>query len=194
MSKYIAIDTEHGGFHPGATLLTAAFVVFDLDSGPPNFIDDLEVAFKWDTYNIDPLALEVNKIDIATHHKGALELKECKHLIRGFLNKHSGKEKEQLIPVGSGVASDISFMKDRGIGLPSLSHKVRDITTIARFLQDCGILKSEGVSLEKLASHFRYKYIAHNASQDAQMSALVYWELIRLAKGHNCVGYEGYLG
>ena len=61
---YCALDTEHTGFHEGSNLLTAAFVVFDLDGV---VIDELELALKHSTYNVNLEAMKVNKIDLFEH-------------------------------------------------------------------------------------------------------------------------------
>lgn len=172
---YCALDTEHTGFHEGSNLLTAAFVVFDWDGA---VIDELDLSLKHPTYNVDLKAMEVNKIDLFEHDARAEELSACAHKLRCFLNKHTynkeSKERELLIPVGSGVQADINLLAKSGLPTFGFSHQVRDLTIIASFLRECGVIKAEKIGLENLAKYARIPHNAHTAIGDARASMEVF--------------------
>ena len=172
---YCALDTEHTGFHEGSNLLTAAFVVFDWDGA---VIDELELALKHSTYNVNLEAMKVNKIDLFEHDAKAEELSFCAHKLRCFLNKHTynkqTKERQLLIPVGSGVQADIDLLAKSGLPTFPFSHKVRDLTIIASFLRECAVIKAEKVGLESLAQYAGITHNAHTAIGDARASMEVF--------------------
>ena len=171
---YCALDTEHTGFHDDSNLLTAAFVVFDQQGKVQG---ELEFALKHKTYNIDLKAMEVNKIDLFAHDAEAEELASCAHKLRCFLNKHTwsgSKKRNLLIPVGSGVQADVALLERAGLPTFGFSHKVRDLTVIASFLRECGLLLSEKVGLEELARFARIPHEAHTAIGDARASMEVF--------------------
>lgn len=174
---YIAIDTEHTGFHPQSCLLTAAFIVFDKTG---MVIDFLELDLKHDIYSVDPKAMEVNKIDILEHDKVAEPLNVCNHKLKKFLSKYSRPHVgEFLTPVGSGVKADINLLKSSGLYTTGLSHKVMDLTVIASFLKEADLLEVDSVSLENLAEFFYVEHKSpHQATSDAIASKDVFMGLL----------------
>ena len=88
MNYYLAIDTEHGGFHSDSTLLETYFGVFDQSW---NQVDELHLFTKPDdgVYSVNGEAMGVNKIDIAKHDKEAQFYKDVKTPLYLFLSKWS---------------------------------------------------------------------------------------------------------
>lgn len=190
MSSHIAIDTEHGGFHPSASLLSIGFAVFNPITG--DIIDTMSLNIQHDIYSVDALALEVNKINIPEHHKTALPINECRSIARKFLGKHCKSSDDYLIPVGSGVLGDIKMLKDNSFYTSKLSYKTRDITVIASVLVDSGKLPQMKVGLQNLADYFGVNPgVPHSALDDAVTSAKVYWKLMNLVRGVEISPYEG---
>lgn len=192
MSSYIAIDTEHGGFHPTTSLLSIGFAVFDPLTG--EITDQMHLRVQHDIYSVDPLALEVNKINLVDHHKIAYPISECRALARSFLASCIKDKDDYIIPVGSSVAGDVQLLKNNGFYTSKISHKVRDLTVIASSLIDAGKLPDMKVGLQDLASYFGiYPGQPHNAFCDAITSARVYWKLMNIVRGVEVTPYEGYL-
>lgn len=176
---FVALDTEHTGFHPQACLLTAAFIVFEKNG---KVVDGLAFALKHDFYSIDPKAMEVNKIDILEHDKVAEPLNICNDKLKKFLKKYSRPDLgEFLTPVGSGVKADIDLLKASGLSTMGLSHKVMDLTVIASFLKEAGYINIDSVSLENLATAFGVDHgEPHKAVCDAVASMGVFNALFNL--------------
>ena len=189
MSKYISIDTEFGGTHPGASLLTIGMIVYDENLRP---LDTLYVRVKHDTYSVSPEALELAKINLAEHHYLADDIKEARHKVRTFMFRHgiSGNS-NYLVPIGAGIAGDVEILKANGFHTGLLSHNVIDVTVVARFLQSVGLLNCPSISLEALAKHFGMTHTPHNALSDASVAAEVFRMFQKLVKGHIHEGYDG---
>lgn len=107
--RFVVLDTETTGLDPQKhSLLTIGLVVVDFPSGI--VVDDLHIPVREDMMLLDPQAMEVNGIDLATHSENSFTVTEAVGIIANFLGKHfPGKGKIRL--AGHNVDFDISFLK-----------------------------------------------------------------------------------
>ena len=153
MSKYIAFDTETTGLDANVNnLLTATFIVLN-----DNLIelDRLNISLKSENYTVNPIAMEVNKIDLINHHNSSKDLIDTKAQLINFLKKN--KTHFYLTPIGHNVAFDIQFIK-KLLGNEYnnyFSYNSVDTIVIANFLKMCGKLpERQSVSLSKLSEYY----------------------------------------
>lgn len=169
---YIAFDVETSGLDVNINnLLTACFIV--LDSGLKE-VNRLNISVKHEYYNLCPKAMEINKIDIRTHHKISTDLLTTRSNLINFLRKN--KATFYLIPIGHNVAFDISFVK-KLLGTEYhkyFSYNTVDTLGIANFLKLCGkIPQNQAVSLSSLVSYYGLETGTehfHSAEYDTEMT------------------------
>lgn len=170
--SYLAVDCETTGLTEECQVLTAYFIILDVDL---NVISSLDLKIKHSMYNVQAKALEINGIDIVAHDKLSQSLGYCTSALKQFL-----KTSERLIPIGHNVAFDIKMLKSNGI-LSSdicnthLSYTSIDTCVIAQFLKACGVLPNNtSLSLANLCKYFEItkpeSLNLHNAECDIKMT------------------------
>lgn len=183
MSHYFLVDCETTGLDPRKNaLLTAAFFLVD---GNLNVVDSAEYSVKHDEYLVVPRAMEVNKIDLVSHHRSAMSPTE---IARKFLpTLETWKEindDRSLIPLGHVVHFDIAFIGEQIKLIPwnqFLGHRFLDTASLAEgYKIEKRLPDDQSVSLESLASYFGIKYEAHTAKGDA----LATLEVLKHLTGH----------
>jgi DNA polymerase III alpha subunit (gram-positive type) len=110
IAKYICFDCETSGLDfIKNNLLSVSFIILD---NSLNEIDRLNLFIKYENYNINIKALEVNKIDLIKHHNNINTVNkiQAKKLLLDFLSKN--KNGQNLIPIGHNVNFDINFIKN----------------------------------------------------------------------------------
>ena len=186
--KYVALDTETGGFE-GTSLLTAYFMVFDENF---NELDNLYLEVKPDDglYVVTGQALTVNGIDLKTHDKRAVTYKEAGSKLYNFLNSNSILGSTKLIPVGHNVIFDImkiqEFLMSKNTWNKFVSYRTLDTGTIARACIAAGLLPGDvSGSLSSIAEHFNVdSSAAHTADGDVLMTVQVLEKLLeRMRRG-----------
>lgn len=184
--KYLALDTETGGFE-GTSLLTAYFMVLD-----ENFdeLDNLYLELKPDDdkYVVTAQALEVNKIDLKLHDKRAMSYKQAATKLYSFLNGNSIMGSTKLIPVGHNVVFDIlkiqEFLMSKATWNKFVSYRTLDTGTITRACIAAGLIPSSvSGSLSSVAEYFNINTsAAHTADGDVLMTVQVLQQLLETMK------------
>lgn len=180
--KYIALDTETGGFE-GTSLLTAYFMVLDEEF---NELDNLYLEVKPNDglYVVTGQALNVNGIDLKIHDKRAITYKEAGTKLYNFLNGNSLMGSTKLIPVGHNVVFDImkvhECLMNKETWNKFVSYRTLDTGTITRACIAAGIIPSDvSGSLTSIAEYFNLdSSAAHTADGDVLMTVQVLEKLL----------------
>jgi len=184
--KYIALDTETGGFE-GTSLLTAYFSVLDENF---NELDNLLLEMKPEDgkYVVTAEALRINGIDLKLHDQRAITYKEAGTKLYNFLNGNSILGSEKLIPVGHNVAFDIlklyEFLINKGTWQKFVSYRTMDTGVIARACIQAGLMPtSVSGSLSSVAEYFNIDTTqAHTADHDVFMTISVLEKMLELMR------------
>ena len=185
MSKYIAFDTETTGLDANVNnLLTATFIVLDSELIE---LDRLNISLKSENYTVNPIAMEVNKIDLGKHHQTSKDLIDTKAQLINFLKKN--KTNFYLTPVGHNIGFDIQFIK-KLIGNDYnnyFSYNSVDTIVIANFLKMCGKLPDrQPVSLTALTNYYGIgteitnQQNFHNSEYDTEMTVKLLKKFVEL--------------
>ncbi|AFZ67384.1 3'-5' exonuclease [Deinococcus peraridilitoris] len=179
MASIVFVDVETGGLDPERhSLLTVGLVTLDTRTGELSRPTLLKVR---DTpYRVEAEALEINRIDLQSHHGQAAEREHAAHELHAYLQY---RRKKRVMVGGHNVSFDLRFLRAL---LPSWNEVVLggviDTKVIAHFLMHTGALpRLQSSRLEDLAAHFDVRYEAHDALEDARATALVYARMLKLA-------------
>lgn len=172
--KYLALDTETGGFE-GTSLLTAYFAVYNEDF---EVLDDLllEMKPKDGKYVVTAEALRINGIDLKQHDQRAITYEDAGTKLYNFLKGNSLLGAEKLIPVGHNVQFDIQkiieFLISKHSWQQFVSYRTLDTGVIARACIQAGLIPpSVSGSLGSIAEHFGMDTSqAHTADYDVYMT------------------------
>lgn len=184
--RFLANDCETGGIGHDKSLLTAYFVALDTKFNP---IDDLYLRMKPvdGIYKVQAEALAINGINLIEHDKIAETPDICMQKLIAFVEMHSDKGKDRLVPIGHNVAFDIQFYKHAILRRPTqmdkyVDYRCLDTCVIAKFLQLTGKLPPNmKISLDELAKFFRIpKPEVHDAKTDTLVSVDVLKRFIEL--------------
>lgn len=172
----IFVDTETGGRDPARhPLLTIGLVTLTPQG---EVTQPLHLHVRHGHYDVDEEAMAVNGIDLAAHDARAQPPGEVADAVRAYAG-----EVGRVVLGGHNLHFDTGFL--RGL-LPDLGSVFRrgrvDTKLTAQFLIHAGRLPRKlGTALDGLAGHFGFEYRAHDALEDATVTARVYVELLRLA-------------
>ncbi|SMB88690.1 3'-5' exonuclease [Deinococcus hopiensis] len=172
----IFVDTETGGRDPARhPLLTVGLVT--LTPGG-EITRPLHVQVRHERYDVDEEAMQVNGIDLVAHHAEALPPEEAANAVRAY-----AREVGRVVLGGHNLHFDTGFLRAL---LPDLGQVFRrgrvDTKLTAQFLIHAGLLPRKlGTPLDQLAKHFGLEYQAHDALEDATVTAKLYAELLRVA-------------
>ena len=178
MPSIVFVDVETGGFDPERhSLLTVGLVT--LDTRTREATRPLLVRVRDAPYRVEADALEVNRIDLLSHHEHAAERQHAANEIRAYLQY---KRKKRVMLGGHNVQFDLRFLHHL---LPDWHELVVggvvDTKIVAQYLIHKGALpKTLNTSLESLAGHFGIEFQAHDALEDATATANVYARLLDL--------------
>lgn len=182
--KYLVIDTETTGLNPQVNnMLTMSILLCEEGNIEP--IIKREFKFKYENYNVSVGALKINKIDLVEHDKNAFDTFDdvIDYLHLAYIE--CGYNKPTVI--GHNVGFDLGFIHS-SIGKEKweqyVSYRNIDTCTIARFLSDCSIIKTNNVSLGNLVDYFELNNSdnnnLHNSLYDATKTWEVYCKMIKL--------------
>lgn len=172
----IFVDTETGGRdsarHP---LLTVGLVTLTPQG---EITRPLHLHVRHERYDVDEEAMGVNGIDLGAHHAQAQPPAEVAEAVRLY-----AREVGRVVLGGHNLHFDTGFLRTL---LPDLGQVFRrgrvDTKLTAQFLIHAGLLpRKVGTPLDQLARHFGLEYQAHDALEDATVTARLYVELLRLA-------------
>ena len=154
MAKYICFDTETTGLDSNVNnLLTATFITLDSEL---NEADRLNIDLQHQNYNVNSIAMGINKIDLVQHHKNATNLIDTRVTLINFLEKN--KQDFNLIPIGQNIKHDILFLKtilNNEEYNKYFSYNSIDTISIAHFLKLAGKLpEKQSVKLTNLSDYF----------------------------------------
>lgn len=189
MSKYICFDTETCGLNSCVNnLLTACFIILDKNL---NEIDRLNLSIKYDQYNVNIKALEINKIDLIQHHNdiNTVDIHTAqKHLIY-FLEKNKNEYNHPLIPIFHNGNFDINFIHNSYL-LPKeiynnyISYYCIDTLMITQFLKlHKKIPNKQNISLIQLSNYFNITKdpnLQHTSEYDAEITIQLLKEYLKL--------------
>lgn len=172
---YLAFDTETTGLDNDCQVLTAHFVILD---GNFDIIDECNLKIKYPYYKIYTKALEINKIDLVTHEKQALDLVDSCQKLRLFLDKH--KSYQKYIPLGHNVDFDKKKMSSeifltKKFDLFEYIHPFHTLDTmaIAHYYKSIGKLPlKQSLSLTNLCNFYNITHTGqlHDAETDIHLT------------------------
>lgn len=179
----LVIDTETTGLSPRFNkTLTVGLLLIDVQKTHLNILDKNHIFIKHNNYNSTKEAMKVNKINLEEHNLHAIPPgKACKK-INSFLDKN---ELHQTTLVGHNFHFDRGFLNalfEQGETSQKFCHEQEDTMQIWRKLQTKRIVPSHlRANLGTLAEYFNIDYEkAHDALADCQITAKVYWEMLKL--------------
>ncbi len=186
-APYLFFDTETGGVDANQhSLLSLGLVVGDASQ----ITAQAEIFIRHDPYVVTAGGLEVNRIDLVTHHTWALAPMEAWVEMNTFLSAHFAPD-EPIILVGHNIGFDWAFLDVflRGLGQGGsrrFSHRSIDTHAIASALRDAGkIPATVPLHSSGLFDHFQINIPheqRHTALGDAVGTFHLYWSMVELAK------------
>lgn len=185
-NKILFVDTETGGLDPNKnSLLSVGFVIWENGI----IIDKKEIFIKSENYNVNPFALEFNKLNLLeVYNKGKNE-DEFKVEFNEFILKNF-KFGELIILAGHNVNFDVSFLKvffsKVGIKLSDyFTHRYIDTSSICKFMYHSNLVEKDISSSDKAFLYFGIEVAnRHSALGDAIATAELYSKLIEKINGH----------
>lgn len=174
--NYFFCDTETTGITSESQVLTLYCCItnylFDK-------IGELEILISYDSYNIQPKALEVNGIDIIQHHNNpeSISLTAAKVKLENFIFNKSTISGKKLCFAGHATPFDISFLKKdfvSNFNSKFLKHTL-DTGVIATLFKQVGLLPDDfEISLENLVKFYNVETKSlHNAKHDVEATIAV---------------------
>lgn len=177
---FLVFDVETGGLDASRhSLLSIGLVAADLEA----IHGELELKVKHDTYQADGIALSVNRIDLASHHAGAIPPGEVIAAIHAFLDSHFPGVK-RIDALSHNIAFDreflLRFCRAHGPEGARLEDRLMPrMCTMAVGIaaRDAGYLETSGFGLAKLAESLGIpvsQESLHSALADARLACRVY--------------------
>lgn len=179
--KIVVLDTETSGLDPQKhSLLQVGIMV--CENGV--VLEKKRINIVHDTYHVAARAMEINKIDLATH-TGSTPAEAVKEIAE-FIQKHFDKPAQVL---GHNVAFDVAFLKElfKGTNVDYekiFSYRLLDTSSFARVLEFVGII-DRGGSLGQLAKKFGIpveESDLHDALVDCEVTYKLLIEMAKLLK------------
>lgn len=147
---YLAIDVESTGLSSNCQVLTAYFIILD---NKLNEIDNLDLYIKYNSYNIQPKAMEINKINLDEHELIADTQQVAKEKIKEFVEKYTSEE--LLTPLGHNIKFDLRMLKSNDLLCNDyLTDYYLDTKDLCNELKNVGIVpRNQSVSLSKISDY-----------------------------------------
>lgn len=188
MTKLLVIDTETGGIDPDRhSLLSVAAVVW----ADGRIEGEIEILVGEADVTVTARALEINRIDLVEHARGAVPPAEALSRLLGFVAEHFRVELaagEQVVLVGHNVGFDVGFLRRlcrlAGASFPAqFSHRMLDTASVLRFLSLAGFVPAAAVASTEAFAHFGVcipPELRHTALGDARATADLLTRLVGL--------------
>jgi DNA polymerase III alpha subunit (gram-positive type) len=179
----LIIDTETTGLsHNYNQVLTVGMLHLDINLKKIKFFETDHIKIKHKTYNINKIAMQINKINLEEHNKTALETKDACKKINKFIIKN---ELQEIPLIGHNIGFDLRFLKElyRQNNEEFLFNmETIDTRDIWNNLKVKGIIPySLKGSLKTVANHFNIDYShAHDAVNDCKITAGVLQKMLFL--------------
>lgn len=188
MTKLLVIDTETGGIDPDRhSLLSVAAVVW----ADGRIEGEIQILVGEADVTVTARALEINRIDLVEHARGAVPPAEALSRLLGFVAEHFQAELaagEQVVLVGHNVGFDVGFLRRlcrlAGAAFPPVfSHRMLDTASVLRFLSLAGFVPATAVASTEAFAHLGVHIppeLRHTALGDARATADLLARLIGL--------------
>jgi DNA polymerase-3 subunit epsilon len=186
-APFLFFDTETGGVDPE---LHSLFSIGMVVGHGMEVVAKSEIFIRHDPYVVSAGGLEVNRIDLVSHHKGAMEPMTAWEAMQDFLRPHFPTE-EKIILVGHNISFDRAFLDAflKSVGQDPgsrFSHRSIDTHAIAAMLKDAGrIPSSVALNSSGLFDHFQVSIPPaerHTALGDALGTYQLYWRMVDCAR------------
>ena len=167
MVNYLCFDTETTGLSDDAQVLTAYFIILDSDF---NEIDILDLRIRYPVYHVQLKAFQINKINLGTHDKTALDLLDARNTLTNFLKKNSNGK---YIPLGHNIKFDLQQLSKNFDTSYINSTFSLDTMQIAQFFKSSKRLSvTQSLSLKNLTEYYNIKPKGelHNAECDIRLT------------------------
>lgn len=180
MTRLVVIDTETGGLDPETDALLSVGLVEWCDGA---LLRKREILIDASGLRCDPKALEVNGIDLETHHAYSISRDEAASAIQEFCLPMG-----RPFVCGHNVQFDIGFT--RRLFTPealrrTFSHRVIDTLQILGYLGHAGVLPEGIGKLDQAMRHFGITMPEgkrHSALADAVATAELYTKLLAVVR------------
>ena len=181
--KRLVIDTETTGLSPRHNrTLTVGMLLVDVEKEFFNILDSNHIFIRHNKGKVSSSAMKVNKINIEEHNITAIEEDEACEEINQFIDKNILHDTTLL---GHNFHFDKGFLNalfDKVGVIPKLHDSHEDTMRIWRGLKRDGRVPFELRStLGTVANYFNIDYRkAHDALADCNITAKVYWEMLKI--------------
>jgi DNA polymerase-3 subunit epsilon len=179
VKELLFLDTETGGLDSRENSLLSVGLVHWRDG---EILDTLEVKVKHDIYKVTAKAMEVNKIDLATHDIQAVYPDVAWYIITKWLATRFTEL--PVTVVGHNVGFDMSFMMQlapKSVLDTVLSYRTVDTSAILKYLYISGVLDQDIRGITAALEHFGISWEdQHNALSDATVTAQLFNRLVSL--------------
>ncbi len=181
--RYLVIDCETTGLsHRNNQVLTVGLVDADVTKNKLRINESEHVLIKHKDYNVNPMALKINKINLEEHHKKGITPRTACKKINNFItqNKLCG------VPIlGHNLGFDFRFLaalSEQTKTELEMSWNPIDTMQIWRTLRAEGKVPYDCKSnLKTLSRYFQLDYSkAHHALHDCVITANVYHNLLKM--------------
>ena len=186
--RRLIIDVETTGLSSEHNqILTVGMLTIEMKKRGYKVIDSEHLRIKHKEYNVNPIALKINKINLKEHHKiGINPGLACKRINR-FISSHDLKK---FPLVGHNLRFDLRFLNslfnqaERKKTFTSGFSDFVDTMAIWRNLKANGAVPSHlSGSLKTVAGYFDVNYEnAHDALNDCHITAEVYNNIVKMLK------------
>ena len=187
MNKKIFIDCETTGKNPQKHGIIQLAAIVDIDG---------EIKEELNLFCVPPVG---KKYDPKAAEKVPFTKKEIEsfpqesELYNRFLetlNKYIDKfdKNDKLLVVGQNVQFDIRFInelffrRNNRFLFSYLTGPFLDTLSIAAFLRDLGLLKSENLRLETVCNELGIRFKPHDAIEDVRATRNLYMKLVKIVK------------
>ncbi len=181
--RHLVIDCETTGLsHCNNQVLTVGLLDAEITKNKLKINESDHVLIKHKNYNVSPMAIKINKIDLKEHHKNALPLKKACKSINNFITNNKLNE----VPVlGHNLGFDFRFlaaMSEKAKTELEMSWNPVDTMQIWRTLRAEGKVPYNSKSnLKTLSKYFQLDYTkAHHALHDCVITSKVYHNLLKI--------------
>lgn len=193
MARYLSLDTEATGLEIDTYLIQVAVVPVDTEKKTIEEAWGKEILIQCPSFEelkpkLNPWVLEHNESLIRDAHAKGITPKDFITWMGNYLAEPEVKkffQGERPTLMGKSMAAlDIPVLT-RYLGKDNFEkffhHHTLDITCVARYLVDVGLLPKGAHSTTKLLQHFKIRNKSnHTALSDAVDMALVYFKLLEL--------------